>query len=78
MGKLLDLDTEVAMVFSDDGLTLHMPYFNDTQDVPNFASFAAYVFLLFQHDEEWTSLTIDRGSQLLEAIGGLDTEVTKQ
>lgn len=78
MGKTLDLDHEVAMVFGDGGLTLHMPYFRDTQDVPNFASFAAYVFLLFQHDEEWTNMTIDRGSQLLDALGGLDVEVTKQ
>lgn len=76
--KTLDLDHEVAMVFGDDGLTLHMPYYDQVEDVPNFASFAAYIFLLFQHDSEWMSLTIDRGSQLLEAVGGIDAEVTKQ
>jgi hypothetical protein len=78
MSKTLDLETEVAVVFGDDGLTLHMPYYDDVEDVPTFASMAAYVFLLFQHDKEWLDLTIDRGSQLLDAFGGLDNEVTKQ
>lgn len=78
MGKKLDLDTETAIVFGADGITLHMPRYSDLSEVPTYASLAAYILLLFENDPKWLDDTIERGSRLLEIYGGLDTEVTKQ